>query len=123
MKRFNTTAVCIPQKHYMVDISDKLEQMIEMIENEEYFTINRSRQYGKTTTLAALFRKLKEDYIILRLSFEGAGSDAFQSDKNFVMYFIRSVAKALKFAGQSAEMIEKWKNKDGSLSSILKKYI
>ena len=70
MKRFNTTAVCIPQKHYMVDISDKLEQMIEMIENEEYFTINRSRQYGKTTTLAALFRKLKDDYIVLRLSFE-----------------------------------------------------
>lgn len=32
MKRFNITAVCIPQKHYMVDISDKLEQMIEMIE-------------------------------------------------------------------------------------------
>ena len=25
MKRFNTTAVCIPSKHYMVDISDKVE--------------------------------------------------------------------------------------------------
>ena len=112
MKRFNTTAVCIPQKHYMVDISDKLEQMIEMIENEEYFTINRSRQYGKTTTLAALFRKLKDDYIVLRLSFEGIGSDAFQSDKHFVMYFIRSVAQALKFTSQSAEIIEEWKNKN-----------
>ena len=96
----------------MVDISDKLEQMIEMIENEEYFTINRSRQYGKTTTLAALFRKLKDDYIVLRLSFEGIGSDAFQSDKHFVMYFIRSVAQALKFTSQSAEIIEEWKNKN-----------
>ena len=112
MKEFNVEAVCIPSMHYMVDISDKLEQIQKLIEKGKYFTINRSRQYGKTTTLAALFRKLKEDYIILRLSFEGAGSDAFQSDKNFVMYFIRSVAKALKFAGQSAEMIEKWKNKD-----------
>ena len=112
MKEFNIEAVCIPSMHYMVDISDKLEQIQKLIEKGKYFTINRSRQYGKTTTLAALFRKLKEDYIILRLSFEGAGSDAFQSDKNFVMYFIRSVAKALKFAGQSAEMIEKWKNKD-----------
>ena len=111
MKEFNIEAVCIPSMHYMVDISDKLEQIQKLIEKGKYFTINRSRQYGKTTTLAALFRKLKEDYIILRLSFEGAGSDAFQSDKNFVMYFIRSVAKALKFAGQSAEMIEKWKNK------------
>ena len=96
----------------MVDISDKLNQMIEMIENEEYFTINRSRQYGKTTTLAALFRKLKDDYIVLRLSFEGIGSDAFQSDKHFVMYFIRSVAQALKFTSQSAEIIEEWKNKN-----------
>ena len=112
MKEFNVEAVCIPSMHYMVDISDKLEQIQKLIEKGKYFTINRSRQYGKTTTLAALFRKLKEDYIILRLSFEGAGSDAFQSDKNFVMYFIRSVAKALKFTGQSAEMIEKWKNKD-----------
>ena len=112
MKEFNVEAVCIPSMHYMVDISDKLEQIQKLIEKGKYFTINRSRQYGKTTTLAALFRKLKEDYIVLRLSFEGTGSDAFQSDKNFVMYFIRSVAKALKFAGQSAEMIEKWKNKD-----------
>ena len=111
MKEFNVEAVCIPSMHYMVDISDKLEQIQKLIEKGKYFTINRSRQYGKTTTLAALFRKLKEDYIVLRLSFEGTGSDAFQSDKNFVMYFIRSVAKALKFAGQSAEMIEKWKNK------------
>ena len=112
MRRFNTTAICIPQKHYMVDISEKLERIIEMIEDEEYFTINRSRQYGKTTTLAALFRKLKDDYIVLRLSFEGTGSDAFQSDKNFVMYFIRSVAKALKFTSQSIEIIEQWKNKE-----------
>ena len=112
MRRFNTTAICIPQKHYMVDISEKLERIIEMIEDEEYFTINRSRQYGKTTTLAALFRKLKDDYIVLRLSFEGTGSDAFQSDKNFVMYFIRSVAKALKFTSQSIEIIEEGKNKE-----------
>ena len=97
MKRFNTTAVCIPQKHYMVDISDKLEQMIEMIENEEYFTINRSRQYGKTTTLAALLRRLKDDYIVLRLSFEGLSEDAFVSSRIFVRNFVHLVAVHCEF--------------------------
>ena len=54
MNRFNTTAVCIPSKHYMVDISDKVEQIKKLVDDGKYFTINRARQYGKTTTLAAL---------------------------------------------------------------------
>ena len=110
MKRFNITAVCIPQKHYMVDISDKLEQMIEMIENEEYFTINRSRQYGKTTTLAALFRKLKDDYIVLRLSFEGIGEDAFAGSRMFVRNFVHMVADYWEFMEYPAEAMANWKD-------------
>ena len=74
MKEFNTTATCIPRMHYMVDISEKLDQIEKMIIGGKYFTINRSRQYGKTTTFAALYRKLKNEYEIIRLSFEGAGS-------------------------------------------------
>ena len=110
MKRFNITAVCIPQKHYMVDISDKLEQMIEMIENEEYFTINRSRQYGKTTTLAALFRKLKDDYIVLRLSFEGISEDAFAGSRMFVRNFVHMVADYWEFMEYPAEAMANWKD-------------
>lgn len=53
-KRFNTTGVCVHRKHYMVDISNKLNEIKELIENEYYFTINRPRQYGKTTTLHAI---------------------------------------------------------------------
>ena len=69
MKKFNVTGTCIPEKHYMVDISDKLSQIIGMIENEEYFTINRARQYGKTTTLYQIDRKLRGKYTVLRMSF------------------------------------------------------
>ena len=36
LKEFNTTGVCVPGKHYMVDISDKLEQMIVLIEKGKY---------------------------------------------------------------------------------------
>jgi len=31
-KRFNTTGLCVPEKHYMADISQKLAQVIQMID-------------------------------------------------------------------------------------------
>ena len=45
MKSFNTTGLCNPNKHYMVDIDDKLEKIISLIEANKYFVINRPRQY------------------------------------------------------------------------------
>ena len=71
-KKFNITGLCIPQKHYMVDLNPKLDQIIaQYIDNEEYFTINRARQYGKTTILELLYQRLKTKYIIIDISFEG----------------------------------------------------
>ena len=68
MKEFNTTAVCIPSKHYMVDISERVKQIKELVDDGKYFTINRARQYGKTTTLSALKHFLDTDYIVMSLS-------------------------------------------------------
>lgn len=42
-KWFNVTGTCIPKKHYMVDISNKLDIILELVNNEEYFIINRPR--------------------------------------------------------------------------------
>jgi energy-coupling factor transporter ATP-binding protein EcfA2 len=63
-KKFNITGTCIPEKHYMVNIDNKLKKIIIMIEDGEYFTINRPRQYGKTTTLYMISRILKNYSII-----------------------------------------------------------
>ena len=61
MKReFNVTGLCIPHKHYMVDISNKVKQITELIDKEQYFMINKPRQYGKTTTISVL----KDNYNI-----------------------------------------------------------
>ena len=84
MKRFNTTGLCNPKKHYMVDISDKLEKIKVLIENEEYFVINRPRQYGKTTTLTALEKSLNEKYLVIDISFEGIGDIVFSKEEKFV---------------------------------------
>jgi len=53
-KTFNIAGICYPQIHYMMDISNKARQVLEMVERGDYFTINRPRQYGKSTILYAI---------------------------------------------------------------------
>ena len=53
-KYFNTTGLCIPEMHYMVNIDKKIEKIMKLINRDNYFTINRPRQFGKTTTLNEL---------------------------------------------------------------------
>ena len=77
MKKFNTTAVCIPSKHYMVDLSERMKEIKKMVDAGEYFTINRARQYGKTTTLNALIRAIDSSCVVLSLDFQALGNVAF----------------------------------------------
>ena len=110
MKEFNVTGTCIPEKHYMVDTTDKLNQIIRLIETDKYFMINRARQYGKTTTLASLYRILKEKYLVIRLSFEGIGEGAFLSDEAFVNAFLYNVADFLEWTNESEDLISECTN-------------
>lgn len=107
-KRFNIAGTCIPQKHYMADTSDKLSRIIRLIDQESYFTLNRARQYGKTTTLMLLWRQLKEKYIVINISFEGMGTDAFKSEDAFVRRFCGRVEKNLKLSGYGEEKQKVW---------------
>ena len=54
MRKFNVAGICVPEMHYMVDISEKIEKIFNLVEEKDYFTINRGRQYGKTTTIGML---------------------------------------------------------------------
>ncbi|NJL15013.1 MAG: hypothetical protein HC913_19780 [Microscillaceae bacterium] len=71
-KKFNTTGTCYAHLHYLMDNSAKLAQVLQLIEEGSYFTINRPRQYGKTTMLFHITDKLKQnsDYVPILLSFE-----------------------------------------------------
>ena len=97
MKKFKTTGLCNPSKNYMVDITDRLNKIKVMIDNGDYFTINRARQFGKTTTLAALERYLKDEYVVLRLDFQAIGTADFADEESFVrtlsMLIIRKASK------------------------------
>ena len=108
MKTFNTSAICVPDLHYMVDTTEKIRQIEQLIEHGDYFTINRARQYGKTTMMYSLCRKLKSEYLVLNLSFEGWGDKAFSDDETFVNQFLFSVAEYLEDTDQHTELIDEW---------------
>ena len=98
MKTFNTTGICNPEKHYMVDITDRLEIIKTMIDRGDYFTINRSRQYGKTTTLVELKKYLKDRYEIISLDFQKLSNTSFSTEEKFVRDFCKLII-AKKDAG------------------------
>ena len=99
VKEFNTTAVCIPSKHYMVDLSERVKAIKKLVDEGKYFTVNRARQYGKTTTLDALEAGLADEYFVLSLDFQKISDASFKTEEKFVKAFCRQVVKKKKKAG------------------------
>ena len=117
-KKFNTTGICIPEKHYMVDISKKIDEILNMIEEESYFTINRPRQYGKTTTLLLLERKLVQDgYLVLSLSFEGMGDERYKSEKSLIEGIFLQIRRILSINKQN-ELLNMVKENEGKIDKL-----
>lgn len=74
----------------------------------KYFTMNRARQYGKTTTLFLLEKKLQENYLVVSISFEAA-DDLFVSHGRFVKGFVMKLERELKRAGINTEILSAWR--------------
>jgi len=90
-KFFNTYGYCDAEENYMVDLSGRLAEIKKMVDAEKYFTINKARQYGKTTTLIALADYLKEDYAVISPDFQGFSYADFESEQSFCAAFSREV--------------------------------
>ncbi len=110
MRKFNVTGVCVPSKHYMVDISQKLEKIKALVDDGSYFTINRARQYGKTTAISLLSERLYNDYICVEISFEGLDNCSFNSSSSFCEMFIQKVHEALAYSSAPEGYAEEWLN-------------
>lgn len=107
-KRFNTTGVCIPELHYMVNIDEVVDEIVEnYIEKEAYFTMDRARQFGKTTTLERLCGRLRQDHVVIYISFESA-DDCFTSLYAFAQGFVNKAAAALETSAISGELAAIW---------------
>jgi hypothetical protein len=110
MREFNVTGLCVPKKHYMVDISSKLDKIIKLVDKGSYFTINRARQYGKTTTLNELRKRLYDEYVCASISFEGVGDSPFESEAAFCAMFMRKMRNDLKFSSVTESYADEWLN-------------
>ena len=95
VKSFNTTGVCTPDKHYMVDLTDRMKQIKIMVDAGQYFTINRARQYGKTTTLTALAHYLQPSYVVVDLDFQDIGDAGFADENDFSRSFATIFSDAI----------------------------
>lgn len=97
-KRFNVTGDCKPEKHYMVNLESRLQAIRKLVDDGAYFTINRARQYGKTTVLRALNRYLQDDYYVVMLDFQTFGNADFETEQIFSAAFARSFLRVFKKA-------------------------
>lgn len=88
---FNITGCCNPQQHYMVNLDSRLAEIKKMIDRGDYFTINRGRQYGKTTTLRALASYLSNSYAVISMDFQFMDSSDYETPKTFVRGFAREL--------------------------------
>ena len=105
-KEFNTTGSCNPEWHYMVDTSAKLAKIEDLIDRGKYFTINRARQFGKTTTLDAIYRNLSDKYNVITISLESEILE-YKSLEVFLSAFDYKISKA---AGMTSEQSDFWLN-------------
>lgn len=95
-KRFNVAAACIPEKHYMVNIDDRLDAIKALVNAGDYFTINRARQYGKTTTLLALEKYLQNEYAVISMDFQMLGAGEFENENRFALSFARTFLRIVR---------------------------
>ncbi len=122
-KRFNITGSCNPERHYMVDTEKRFKAVEGLIDGGAYFTINRARQFGKTTMLQMIRRRLSDKYLIIKTSFEGLGDESFKSIPEFVNTFCSLMTNFLQNIGEEQNVWKFFDHKDLTSFEELSKVI
>ena len=110
-RSFNITGACNPQEHYMVNLDSRLSEIKKMVDAGKYFVINRGRQYGKTTTLKALKKYLKDDYTVISFDFQKDMSELdFKDENNFSISFRSQLKPVLQKVSMNDYRIRRWRS-------------
>lgn len=83
-KFFNINGACNPDRHYMVDLTTRLQAIKGMVDRGEYFVINKARQLGKTTVLQALSRYLEKEYRVVHRISRGLAHFLLKMNRNML---------------------------------------
>jgi len=121
MRRFNVTGLCVPGKHYMADVSDKLAKITQFVKLGDYFSINRGRQYGKTTTLFLLEKHLQNGYTVIKISFEGVSDSMFDAEADFCQGLLNQCADYLE--NKNLSEAQEWRDTSVTSFELLNKFI
>ena len=110
-RQFNTEVTCDPKRHYMVDTTNKMKVFERLINFGKYFTINRARQFGKSTSLKWIYNHLNGEYLVVSLSFETTDKTNWIDNKSFYDFFCQNMITAFKAAKIKNEEYEQfWKD-------------
>ena len=88
----------------MVNIDRQVETAANLVRRGDYFCINRGRQYGKTTTLAALKECLSKEYCVFSISFEGLDDSSFASVATVCAEFLKILQLFTRVNGSNDEV-------------------
>jgi hypothetical protein len=105
----------------MADTSEKIAKIMQFVDYGEYFTINRGRQYGKTTTLFLLEQQLPKEYTVIKISFEGVSDDMFDTEAYFCQGLLEQCAKY--FENKELPEAENWKDDSVTNFTLLDKFL
>ncbi len=96
-KYFNIAGPCQPDKHYMLPAQERCNNLLDLIEQSQYFVIHAARQSGKTTLLLDLVKQLNDsgDYYALYCSLETV-QQITEMEKG-IPAIIRTLATAVEF--------------------------
>lgn len=121
---FHVEGSCNPEEHYMVDLSERLQKIKILVDKRKYFSINRGRQYGKTTLLDALAQYLQKDYIVAALDFQFLTYEDFKNEfiftAAFTDIFLRSVQGIDSVSEESLDNIKKCHEFESGLSQLFR---
>ncbi len=96
-KTFNVIGTCYPEENYMVNMESRLNEIKKLVDEKKYFTINRARQYGKTTLLNLMVDYLSSKYTIFSVSFEGLGDSVFEKESSFCGMICNLLYDAIRY--------------------------
>ncbi len=87
MRKFNTSGPNIPSRHYTIERTNLIQQGIELVKDERYFTIWAPRQTGKSTYFRQLAEKLtQQGYKVAHINFENYKTEKIET---FIQRFKR----------------------------------
>jgi hypothetical protein len=105
----------------MADTGEKISQILRFVERGDYFSINRGRQYGKTTTLALVEKRLPAEYTVISTSFEAVSDKMFESEADFCQGLLYQCAKCLK--NERLAEAENWKDDSVTTFALLDEFL